>query len=327
MTNRVSSAVVGHVGGRPVAAWSVASDSLRFTALEYGARITRLAIRLPDERWRDVVLSLGNLEAYVADTASVGALVGRYANRIRDARFSLNGKPVRVEANEGDHHLHGGPAGFANRCWEAQALDSGIRFRLSDPAGTHGFPGDLVATVDMLVEDDALEFRYEAQSDADTVINLTHHGYFNIGDSGSIDDHCLQIDADRVVEIDADKLPTGQLATVDDTPFDLRQPVRLLDPLRAPELAATGGFDHCFVLEKRMKAAARLEVADLAMTVTTSEPGLQVYTGNYLPRPHAALCLETQHFPDSPNQPHFPSTLLLAGEGFHSVTRYAFENI
>lgn len=301
------------------------SERLRVTALDYGVRVQRLDVMLGDGTFRNVVVGFANVEDYLTDTASIGAVVGRFANRIRNGQFRIGASRYQLGCNEGSHHLHGGEGGFANRTWQTEQIPRGARFRLWDAAGRAGYPGNLDVTVDIEVDDLELRYTYRATTDADTIFNPTCHSYFNLAGGGTVLGHTLEVAASSWLPVDADKLPTGELVRTVNTPFDLQSGRELADLINDPLLAASGGFDHCLALVPDTSPAARLATADLAMTVQTSAPGLQVYTANSFAVPHQSICLETQYFPDSPNHPHFPSPLLRAGETFTGTTTYRFE--
>jgi len=237
---------------------------------------------------------------------------------------------VRLDKNDGSNHLHGGYAGFADQLWLCRETTAGLEFSLTSAAGQGGFPGNLLVGVRISLEADALVYEYEATTDADTPLNLTNHSYFNLeGRDTSILAHKLQVDADFYLPIDAECMPGGEPVRVEQSPFDLRQWREIgacLDSSSEQLKLAGGGYDHCLVLSGEDEIAARLysPLTGLCLRVSTTEPGLQVYTANHLPGPRTAICLETQHFPDSPNQPRFPSTLLRAGAVFKSSSRYAF---
>ena len=320
---------------------------LRAALTNYGARL--VALTVPDVGGEpiDVVLGHASLDATLADRSTYfGATVGRYANRIAEARFDLGGRTHRLFANNGPNALHGGKTGFDARVWTANRIDaSTLALHLHSHDGEEGYPGTLSVSVIYALTQDTLQIDCAATTTAETIINLTNHTYFNLAGEGSgpISDHVLRIDADRFTPVDAMLIPTGEMATVAGTPLDLRQPTRLADIFSRdhPQLAHAGGIDHNFALNGGAQNIAR-PVATLTcpqsgiiMDVLTTELGLQVYTGNYLDgsltgksgrqyERRSGLCLETQHFPDSPNQPHFPSTELQAGDVFRSRTVYRF---
>ncbi len=318
--------------------------------ITYGGIVTALETADRDGHRANVVLGCADLDGYRADTAHFGAIIGRYANRIAYGRFVLDGVPIQLACNSGPHSLHGGDAPFDKLVWRAVAAETpaggclALHHVSTDGAG--GYPGTLEVEVRYtLGPDDTLRIDYEAECDRPTVLNLTNHSYFNLAGEGARDiyDHELAVFADAFTPVDATLIPTGELCPVDGTPFDLRQPARIGDRIRMPDeqLRRGRGLDHNFVLgtapTEAPRLAARLHDPDSGrvMEVLTTEPGVQVYSGNVLDgsrrgpsgRPYRqsdALCLETQHFPDSPNQPTFPSTVLRPGQRFRSATIYRF---
>ena len=318
---------------------------LEIGVISYGGIITSL--RVPDRHGRldDVVLGFGAAERYRGDHPYFGALIGRYANRIARARFSIGETEHALAANDGVNHLHGGIQGFDKHEWQVHEIDHGLVLSRISEDGEEGYPGRLAAQVMYQVTDDnALIVTYEATSDRVTPVNLTQHSYFNLRGEGQgeVLDHELWIDADRFTPVDRALIPTGEVAPVSGTPLDFRVPARIGDRVKGdhPQIALVGGFDHNFVLNGeagrlRRVAEVREPESGRTLTVSTTEPALQLYTGNGLDggitgksgRPyqrHAGLCLETQHFPDSPNQPSFPSTLLRPGERYVSQTVFQF---
>jgi aldose 1-epimerase len=309
--------------------------------LPYGATLARL--RAPDREGRpgDVVLSLEDLSGYRGDHPSLGSTVGRYANRIGGARFCLDGRTFSLAANDGPHHLHGGPGGFAHRVWSVEEADrSTVRLRRLSPDGEEGYPGGLDVTVVYALADGALRFVVRARTDAPTVVSIAQHAYFDLeGDGGTVLDQDLWLGASRYAPVDDSGLPVGTLAPVDDTPFDFRRPRRIGE--RIAEVAARrGGYDHPFALDPprdETSVAARLLAprSGRVLEVRTTQPSLQLYTANGLdgrlacrgglrPGRWAAVCLETQAFPDAPNVPAFPSARLDPGAVYHHTTVYSF---
>jgi aldose 1-epimerase len=271
-----------------------------------------------------VVLGFPDLDGYLGRPEPyLGALIGRYANRIAGARFPLDGRTYALEPNNGPNSLHGGARGFDKRVWDAEPVGHGVRLSRVSPHGEEGFPGRLeVSATYTLGADGALRIAYEAVTDAPTVVNLTNHSYWNLAGAGNAGGHELRIAASRYTPVDGDLIQTGVLEDVEDTRFDFRTPRK------------TGsGYDHNFVLDKGVTRAPA-EVAELhdpasgrLLTVSTTEPGLQLYTADHLDAPFApgdGIALETQHFPDSPNRPDFPSTRLEPGEVYRSETVYGF---
>ncbi|MFE1755572.1 aldose epimerase family protein [Streptomyces anandii] len=310
--------------GTPVHRWTLERGGVRVRVLSYGGIVQSAEVPDREGRTADVVLGFADLDGYLAHPEPfLGALIGRYANRIAGGRFPLDGRTYALERNEGRNSLHGGDRGFDKRVWDAAPVDHGVRLTRVSPHGEEGFPGRLeVSATYRLEESGALRIAYEATTDAPTVINLTNHSYWNLSGSGSAGGHELRLAASRYTPVDGDLIPTGVLKDVSGTRFDFRQGRR------------TGsGYDHNFVLDKGVTGAAE-EVAELhdpasgrVLTVATTEPGLQLYTADHLAEPFSpgdAVALETQHFPDSPNRPAFPTTELRPGEVFRSETVYGF---
>ena len=308
---------------------------------------TVVSIRVPDRHGKigDVVLGYDTLAGYQEGTASFGATVGRYANRIGGAKFSLDGKEYTLEKNNGENHLHGG---FNKVLWDAQpaAGKSGpsLKIHYLSKDGEENFPGNLSVTVVFTLTDaNELKIDYTASSDKKTVLNLTNHSYFNLKESGNILDHQLILKASRFTPVDAGMIPTGELRPVAGTPFDFGKATAIGARIEQDDeqLKLGHGYDHNWVLDARTKAEPSLAAVLYEPTTGrvveawTTEPGIQVYTGNFLGgtpsgkggkiyEPRFAVCLETQHFPDSPNHPEFPTTTLAPGKEFHSTTIYKF---
>jgi aldose 1-epimerase len=267
-----------------------------------------------------VVLGYGELdgytsEAYAASMPYYGAIIGRYGNRIAGARFSLDGRTYELPANNGPNSLHGGELGFHVRVWDAEPVPGGVRLTRTSRDGECGYPGNLeVAVTYALDAGDRLRIDYAATTDAPTVVNLTNHAYWNLAGGGTIDGHELRIGASRYTPVDAALIPTGELADVAGTPMDFR----------AARTIGAYDYDHNWVLDGGDAAFLRDPASGRTLTISTSEPGLQFYAGGMLETPRAGLALETQHFPDSPNRPDFPSTVLRPGETFSSSTVLAF---
>jgi aldose 1-epimerase len=319
--------------------------------LTYGGIVTALETADRAGRRANIVLGCADLDGYRAASGRFGAVIGRYANRIAGGRFTLDDVAVQLDCNDPPNSLHGGSAAFDRVVWRAVAADTPngawLALRHVSPHGAGGFPGTLeVEARYSLDADDALRIDYEAETDRPTVVNLTHHGYFNLAGEGAGDvcDHELAIHADAFTPVDATLIPTGELRPVDATPFDFRLPAPIGPRLGAADeqIRIGRGFDHNFVLHRsaaphapRLAARVCEPTSGRVMEVLTTEPGMQLYTANGLNgsvrgpggRPYgraAGLCLETQHFPDSPNQPGFPSTVLRPGERFRSTTIYRF---
>jgi aldose 1-epimerase len=326
-------------------------DGVEVRFLDLGGIVT--AILVPDRHGRlaNVTLDQADMAGYEENPGHFGALIGRYANRIGGAAFPLHGKTYRLAANEKGNTLHGGVQGFDRAIWTVTAAQSGHALSAilshTSPDGDEGFPGTLtVEVVYSLNEQREFRIDYRAETTAATVINLTNHAYFNLGgnDSGSVLEHLVEINADAFTPMDATGIPTGEIAPVDGTPFDLRYPKPIAAGIRIahPQILLGHGYDHNWVLNKpaphAMTLAARAyhPVSGRIMEVDTTEPGVQFYTANYLGggsagtagrayRQSDAFCFETQHFPDSPNKPSFPSTVLEPGHVFRSSTVYRFK--
>ena len=322
--------------------------AVRFIA--YGGSIVSLEVPDRTGRLADVVLGYDSLEGYEADRHYLGALIGRYANRIAKGRFTLDGHVHSVTVNDGPNHLHGGRRGFHKVPWDVTPFEdgdvTGALLSYTSVTGDEGYPGTLSVSVMMTLNDDnELTLDYAAVADEPTPVNLTQHSYFNLAghDAGDIRAHELTIAASRYTPVDASLIPTGALSDVSGTPFDFRATQTIgaaLDGEDDQLRIGGGGFDHNFVLDRAEMAgdvalAARLHDpgSGRMLEIYTTEPGLQLYSGQALGGvagkgivypAYAGVALETQHFPDSPNQPSFPSTILRPGEGFTSRTVYRF---
>ena len=295
---------------------------------------------------RDILLGFQDALGFARNKPYFGALIGRYANRIANARFVLDGRTYDLAANDGRNHLHGGSVGFDRVVWKARPLEEegpALELKHRSPDGEESYPGNLdVTVVYALTLAGELEIRYEAVTDRPTPVNLTSHAYFNLGDGPDILGHELRLNASFFLPVDAGLIPTGERRKVDATPFDFRLPAAIGPRLTAQDeqLRLARGIDHTFVIDKKEgELATAAEVYDRAsgraMRVRTTEPAIQLYTGNFLDGSivgkggraygaRAALCLEAQHFPDSPNQPQFPSTILRPGEVYRQTTVYEF---
>lgn len=315
--------------------------------MNYGAIL--VSLRTPDRagNLKDVVLGFDSLNGYLSDEPYFGAVVGRYGNRIGKGVFSLNGVEYKLARNNGENHLHGGIKGFDKAVWEAKetTVDGapGLQLSYLSKDGEEGYPGYLETKVTYSLNDNnELRIHYEATTDKDTVVNLTNHSYFNLAGSGDILAHVMMIDADRITPVDAGLIPTGEYKNVEGTPFDFRKPMPIGSRINEKEeqLDRGKGYDHNFVLNKTGSApslAARVQEPESGrvMEALTTEPGVQFYTGNFLDGtihgkggqtygPRAGFCLETQHFPDSPNQPNFPSVVLPKGGKYDTTTVFRF---
>ena len=317
---------------------------MRAVVSDYGAILTRLYVPCPDGVTRDVVLGYDTLPEYEAG-GFFGATVGRHANRIAGAAFTLDGVEYRLADNDGGCNLHSDfKIGFHKQLWDAQLLENGIRFSRLSPDGEAGFPGNLRIGVSYTLDDsNALRILYEGVSDRRTLINLTNHSFFNLAghDAGSVLREKLTMPCDRFLEITAGRLPTGRILRVENTPMDFRAGKIVGAELDAAydQLLNARGYDHCFVTgakpgERRRIALVEDPVTGLSMELETDLPGVQFYTANFLPAqrgkggavygPRCALCLETEHFPDSIHHPGFPQCVYAPGEIYRAETVYRF---
>ncbi len=330
--------------GRRVDLVTLKSGPLACEIVTYGGAVRSLTVPGRDGAPVDVALGFDTLEEYRRHNAHMGALIGRYANRIGGARFALDGREYKLAANDGPNHLHGGPMGFDKQVWRLE--DAGEDFAalsLFSPHKQEGYPGDLSVRVTYALTGKELMISYQAKSDRDTLCNLTNHSYFNLSGHGSgpVDDQYIQLNAAFYTPTGPGSIPTGEIAPVEGTPMDLRRgtPIgaHVEDDFEQLELA--GGYDHNWVLggpagELRLAARAWSERTGIVMETLTDLPGIQFYSGNYLDGlagkdgavygRRGGFCLETQYFPDSPNVAHFPSALLREGETRHSRTLYRF---
>ncbi|MER6399570.1 aldose epimerase family protein [Kitasatospora sp. NPDC001603] len=339
--------------GRPVEAWLLQAGGVRAEILTYGGILHSLHVPDAAGRRDSVVLNLPTLEDYARASPYLGALVGRYANRIAGGRFTLDGRLICLPTNDRGHTLHGGPGGFDRRIWHAEPGRlpgrAAVRLNLRSPAGDMGFPGTLdVSCIYSLSAAGTLRLDYRATTDAPTPVNLTNHAYFNLSgrSGGTVLGHILALDGDGYLPTTPDGIPHGPVMPVAGTAFDFRAPRPIAPRIHADDaqLRAAGGYDHCWRLTPvprgALRRAARLvdPGSGRHMEVWTTEPGLQVYTGNMLDgslagidgKPygrHSAICLETQHYPDSPNHPEYPDTVLRPGGTYRSVTEYRFPHL
>lgn len=322
--------------GEQVTSWTLtAENGMALTLLDYGATVQSLLA--PDRAGRpvDVVLGYDTFAEYENNDGNLGATIGRVANRIGGGRFCLGGTAYHLAQNCGENHLHGGVRGFDKRFWQVRAEAGALVCTRLSPDGEEGYPGNLALTVRFALEPGALTITYEAQTDRDTIVNLTNHSYFNLAGGGSVLGHTLQVDASRFLEHDAAGLPTGRSIGVAGTAFDFRAAKPIGQDLASGDPNLCGGYDHNFILASENAAALACAQTGILMRVATDLPGMQVYTANaLLPRRgkrggtmgvHSAVCLETQLFPDAMAHYGFPSPVLHAGERLRSRTSFRFE--
>ncbi len=343
---KVTKSVFGDMpDGTKVEIYTLEEGAIKARVMTYGARLVSLEVPDRTGKVADIVLGYESLAGYTADPKSYfGSIVGRYGNRIAHATFTLDGKRYQLPANDGVNTLHGGIKGFDKLLWQGKEIPHGVELTLVSKDGDQGFPGTLTARVRYTLEAHALKIEYFATTDKDTVLNLTNHSYFNLAGEGqgTILNHLVMIPADRYTPVDSGLIPTGELAPVAGTPLDFHHPTaigaRINDDNEQMKLG--GGYDHNYVLNGKigtMQQSARVvePTTGRVLTVETTQPGMQFYSGNFLDGTlhgkhghvygkHAGFCLETQHFPDSPNHPKFPTSELKPGETYHEVTIFGF---
>lgn len=334
--------------GRSVELYTLTNHNhLEARIMSYGGIL--VSLKTPDRHGAlgDIVLGFDTFEGYLAGHPYFGSLIGRYGNRIAKGRFSLDGSVYALACNNGPNHLHGGAKGFDQVLWQAepQLTEEGpqLILRYRSPDGEEGYPGTLdVQVVYTLTQDNGLRIEYSASCDRTTVLNLTNHSYFNLAGQGDILEHVLTLNASRFLPTDASLIPTGEIRSVKDSPMDFLHPTPIGAMIRDDyePLHFAGGYDHCWVFDKtpgafEMVAEVFEPHSGRQMRVITTQPAVQFYSGNFLDgslvgkrgqvyRKHDGFCLETQHYPDSPNQAHFPSTVLQAGQSYRHTTIYDF---
>ncbi len=330
--------------GTAVDLYVLKSGGLEAHIITYGGIVQTLKVPDKSGKSADVALGFDSLDGYLHNTPYLGAIIGRYGNRIAGGKFTLDGKTYQIPRNNGTNALHGGTTGFDKAVWKAKEIPHGVELTHVSPDGDQGFPGTLTTVVRYTLVGKDLKIEYSATTDKDTVLNLTNHTYFNLAGQGSGDilQNLVKINASRYTPVDANLIPTGELAPVGGTPFDFRKPTAVGARIEADndQLKKGQGYDHNWVLDSSGgKLAAAAEVYEPStgrvLQVLTDQPGVQFYTGNFLDgtitgkdgkvyKRRFGLCLETQHFPDSPNHPKFPSTELKPGQKYHTVTIYRF---
>ncbi|MBN2425426.1 MAG: galactose mutarotase [Calditrichaceae bacterium] len=337
--------------GKEVYLYSISNKAgATMNVINYGAIIQSLTMPDKNGKFQDIVLGYDNLEGYLRNNPYFGAIVGRFGNRIGKGQFELDGKAYQLSVNDGPNHLHGGIAGFDKKYWNLEEITVpnglGVQATYLSPDGEMGYPGNLTIKINIILTDqNELRFEYEAETDQPTILNPTHHAYFNL--TGLMDnlilDHKLTIDADYITPTDSGLIPTGELLPVEGTPMDFRQPKLIGEDINMDyvPLKLAKGYDHNWVLNNYEKDVVRKvatlcdSVSGRVMEVYSDQPGIQFYSGNFLNgtikgkggvvyKFRSGLCLETQHFPDSPNKPDFPSVVLRPGEVYKQVTSYKF---
>lgn len=327
-------------GDHEITVITISNDVCRVVLTDLGARILELHAPDRDGVLADVVLGRKTYDELPGDPYYFGVTAGRYANRIREGRFAIDGEEFAVTPNEGRNHVHGGERGFDSHVWSTtlDAEHDSVTFSRTSPDGEEGYPGNLDARVIYTLDGAALEIRIEAETDRSTIVNLVNHAYFNLAghDSGTVLEQVLQIDSGFYTPVDAELLPTGEVLSVDGTPYDFREPTPIGKHIDAVEHPA--GYDHNWVLDgagMRQVATLTDPVSGRRLTLVTDQPGIQVYAGGYLTgasakgdleayAPFAGVTAEMQTFPDSINRPHFPQRVLRPGETYVNVVRYEF---
>jgi aldose 1-epimerase len=328
--------------GEAVTLFTLTSAAAVVKIATYGARLTSIRTADRDGAMGEVILGSDELAPYLTEKAYLGAAIGRFGNRIAHGRFELDGVAYQLPLNNGPNSLHGGTVGFDKKVWTATEVPGGVRMEYVSADGEMGYPGTLRAAVTYTLDGGALTLAYEATTDAATVVNMTNHAYFNLaGDGGDLASHTIRLNAERFTPVDAGLIPTGELRPVEGTPFDLREAtvIGVGWDSEDEQMVRAGGYDHNWVLAASDGLRWAAELGDATsgrtLTVSTTEPGIQFYSGNFLDASfegrgggvyarRSGCCLETQHFPDSPNQPEFPSTTLRPGETLRSVTVFSF---
>ena len=335
----ISKSFFGRIGEQEVYNFTLVSEKLEVSVIEYGACIRTVWVKDRNGNPRNVVLGLDTLEDYIANTTFFGAAIGRHSNRIEGAQVTINGICYDLEKNEGENNLHSGAAGFHARVFAGEIVGDTVVMSLISPHLDQGFPGVMdLKIIYSLTDEGGLHIEYNAVSDQDTVCNLTNHSYFNLeGNRETILDHQIMLAADFYTPVKTGSIPTGEILSVKGTPFDFTTSGRIGDPIEAAESLVAGGFDHNYVLRTASGTPAAIVCAPdsgICMQVFTTLPGIQFYTGNFLGGVslgsgkkavrQQALCLETQYFPNALKYSHFPQPILKAGEAMKQTTEYRF---
>lgn len=326
--------------GREITEFILDNGVIEAHILNYGCIIQSLFVSDKDGNKKDVVLGYDNAQGYENNGGYLGAFIGRVGNRIKDSKFSLNGVTYKLFANDGKNSLHGGKCGFDRKLFSAEIVGESLVLKATSQDGEEGYPGNMDITVTYSLKGGAINLDYQVVCDKDTPVSLTNHSYFNLSGEDTILNHMLQINADNIVPVDKNLIPTGELMLVEDTPFDFRKPTKVGEYIDYPhkQIKHGGGYDHNYVLKNygicEKVATLYAPESGIQMDVLTDNLGMQFYSGNFLSneigkggRVHykrSALCLETQGFPNAVNQPSFPSAILKVGEVFKRRTTYSF---
>lgn len=348
-SSQITSEPFGAADGQAITLYTLKnSKGAVATICNYGGIVTSLKVPDKDGKLVDVVLGYDNLDGYLAKTPYFGALIGRYGNRIAKGKFTLDGVEYTLATNDGANHLHGGVKGFDKRVWTAKSLatkdGAALELTYRSVDGEEGYPGNLdVTAVYTLTDNNALKVEFTAKTDKDTVLNLTHHSYFNLSGGGDILDHICYINADKTTPVGAGLIPTGEERSVAGTPFDFRKPMAIGARIDADDeqIKFGPGYDHNWVINQKKPGELTLDArvtspkTGITMEVSSTEPCLQFYSGNFLDgtitgkyghvyQKHDAFCMEPQHAPDSPNRPNWPTTELKPGQTYHNTIIYKF---
>ena len=327
----------GEVNNKPVYLIKLNNGHIEAEFISLGATIR--ALRVPDRSGNmvDVCLGYDTAEEYMTNDGYIGATVGRNANRISGSKFSINGKEYKLNANEGENQLHGGIEGFSHKCWNFSCTENSVTFSIESPDGDEGYPGNLKAAATFSLVNSTLRIDYSASCDKDTIVNLTNHAYFNLSGqgSGAINKQLLTLGAESYTPCRDGNIPTGEFAPIINTPLDFSKENSLDFALTSLSGTSTEGIDHNFVLSSSPAATLHSEETGIELSCKTSLEGLQVYTSGFLTKrngkdgaiygKHHGICLETQHFPDAINNPHFPSPIIRVGEEYKEWTEYSFK--
>lgn len=344
---KIVDTVFGHYHGEPVMEYTLTNDSgMSVSCLNYGCVITKIIVPDRNNNFENVVLGFDNLDDYLELSPYFGAVVGRVAGRIKDAKFELDGVEYQLAANDGPNHLHGGKQGFNSVIWQTERIEQddaiGLRFSYLSPDGEEGYPGNLdTSIIYLLSNSNELTITYRAKTDRKTPVNLTNHSYFNLSGNVKRDccEHILQVESDSFLELGPDLIPTGKMLNPKGTPFDFNQGRLLQSGIKSSHpqnVLAGNGYDHPLVFNKPRENTITLsdKESGRSLLVTTDQPSVVVYTGNYLEGPYSisgiiaknylGVCLETQGLPDAVHQPDFPSVVLNPGEEYYTTTKYRF---
>ena len=331
-----------HSDGQKISAYSIESAELKLFCTNYGAKIISILVKDANENWIDVVAGYDTIQDYLTRSAYFGALCGRYANRLKFGQFSIDRQKYQLELNCGKHHLHGGSKGLQSKIWSIkEQRQDNIIFTTICPDSEMGYPGNLEIEYSISINKNKLKLEYSASTDKPTIVNLAPHSYFNLNGKGNILNHQLAIAADEFCDLDRDSIPTGKFRSVEGTAFDFRNEKSIGHEIKSmhPIIQNASGYDINYIIKSTDGPIATLkaDLTHIQMDVFSSQPGLQLYTCNWknktehgknkaLYREYSFVCLEPQHFPDSPNHSHFPNTIVRPGQRYQHFTEYIFSS-